>query len=403
MHENWKKNIILFLTSQNISLFGSALVQYAITWHITLETQSGAMMTLAIICGFVPTFFVSPFAGVWADRFNRKLLIMLSDSIIAVTTLVLAILFLMGYDSIWLLFAASAIRSAGSGIQTPAVGAVLPGLVPEEQLTKVNGANSSVQSLVMLLSPMLSGALLSMASIEDVFFIDVVTAALAVAILLLFLQVPTHAKALEKQKISYFGDMYEGISYIRNHRFVKTIFLFCAVYFILASPLSFLTPLQVTRSFGGDIWRLTAIEMAFSIGMMAGGIVIASWGGFSNKIYTMAFSGIAMALCTIGLGSIPVFWIYLLLMVLVGFVMPMFNTPFTVLLQQKVEPDFLGRVFGVLSMISSSIMPLAMLIYGPAADLIKIEYLLIGTGVLMLAATFFLLANKVLLEAGRSA
>lgn len=93
----------LFLSSQTISLFGSMLVQYAITWYITLKTQSGAMMTISIICGFLPTFFFS-FAGVWADRYNRKLLIALSDSLIALSTLILAILFFMGFDSIWLLF-----------------------------------------------------------------------------------------------------------------------------------------------------------------------------------------------------------------------------------------------------------------------------------------------------------
>jgi len=84
---NWKRNTILFLASQTLSLFGTSLVQYAILWHITLTTQSGVMMTIFIICGFLPTFFLSPFAGVWADRYNRKLLIMFSDSMIALSTL----------------------------------------------------------------------------------------------------------------------------------------------------------------------------------------------------------------------------------------------------------------------------------------------------------------------------
>ena len=84
---DWKRNTILFLTSQTLSLFGTSLVQYAILWYITLNTQSGVMMTIYIICGFLPTFFLSPFAGVWADRYNRKLLIMLSDSMIALSTL----------------------------------------------------------------------------------------------------------------------------------------------------------------------------------------------------------------------------------------------------------------------------------------------------------------------------
>lgn len=119
---NWKKNIVLFLASQAVSLFGSSLVQYAITWYITLKTQSGVMMTTSIICGFLPAFLVSPFAGVWADRYNRKILIMAADSFIAVSTLILALLFLAGYNAIWLLFVVSAVRSIGSGIQTPAIG-----------------------------------------------------------------------------------------------------------------------------------------------------------------------------------------------------------------------------------------------------------------------------------------
>ncbi len=156
MNNNWKKNIILFLTSQTISLFGTALVQYAILWHITLTTHSCVMMTIAIVCGFLPTFFLSPFAGVWADRYNRKLLIIAADSFIAVSTLVLAFLFLIGFDAIWLLFVISAIRSLGTAVHTPAVGAIIPQLVPEDKLTKVNGTNGSIQALIMLVAPMVS-------------------------------------------------------------------------------------------------------------------------------------------------------------------------------------------------------------------------------------------------------
>lgn len=401
MNKNWKKNIVLFLISQTISLFGSSLVQYAIMWYITLKTQSGIMMTISIICGFLPTFFLSPFAGVWADRYNRKILIVLSDSMIALSTLVLALLFLMGYDMIWLLFAASAIRALGAGVQTPAIGAFLPQLVPEDKLTKVNATNGSIQAMVMLLSPMLSGALLSMASIEVIFFIDVITAAIAVSVLLLFLHVPAHAKALERQEISYFDDMQKGFSYIKNHEYVKRFFLFCAVFFLLSAPAAFLTPLQVARSFGDDIWRLTAIEITFSVGMMAGGIIIGSWGGFKNRVHTMTLASFTIGVCTFALGIVPVFWAYLIFMALVGVVMPMFNTPSTVLLQEKVEGDFMGRVFGVLSMISSVMMPMGMLVFGPMSDFIKIEWMLMGTGILLFIQSFFLLRDKVLIEAGK--
>lgn len=401
MNQNWKRNTILFLSSQAISLFGSALVQYAITWYITLKTQSGMMMTLAIICGFLPTFLLSPFAGVWADRYHRKTLIILSDSLIAVATLILALLFLTGHDAIWLLFVASIIRGFGSGVQLPAVGAFLPQLAPEDKLTKVNAVNSSIQSLMMLVSPMLSGALLTMATIETIFFIDVITAAVAVLILLLFLHVPAHAKALSKQTLSYFGDLREGLAYIKNHDYVKTFFLFNIFFFILAAPVAFLTPLQVARSFGSDVWRLTAIEVTFSIGMMVGGIVMTSWKGFKNKVHTMIFSNLIIGIATFGLGLVPVFWIYLGFMALIGLVIPVFNTPATVLLQQKVEGDFLGRVFGVMGMIATSMMPLGMLIFGPVADFVKIEWLLLGTGLLLVVQSVFMFGSKALVQAGK--
>ena len=401
LNETWKKNVFIFLSGQTVSLFGSLLVQYAISWYIVLRTQSGVMMTISVICGFLPTLLLSPFAGVWADRYNRKMLIVLSDAGIAVSTLVLAIFFLLGYDAIWLLFVISAIRALGTAIQTPTVSAFLPQIVPEDKLIRVNGAFQSVESIIMLVCPMLAGALLTVASIEAIFFIDVFTALLAILILLLFLHVPVHAKALEKKPFTYLSDMREGLAYIKNRGFVKKLFLFCAVYLFLITPAAFLTPLQTTRSFGSEVWRLTAIEIAFSVGMTVGGITIASWGGFKNKMHTMVLSCLVNGVCVFALGVTPVFWLYLVFTGLIGVVIPFFNTPFTVLLQQKIEGDYLGRIFGVFTMISSAAMPLGMLVFGPVADIVQIEWLLIGSGILLFAESFFLLGSRELIEAGK--
>lgn len=165
------------------------LVQYAILWHITLEMQSGAMMTPSIVCGFVPAFFVSPFAGIWADRYDRKKLIVVSDTFIALGTLVIALLYLSGHESLWLLFLAMSIRSFGTGVQTPAVNAFLPQIVPTDQLLRVNGINGSIQSVIALASPVASGALMSLVTLDKIFLIDVETAssngALSTALLIL--------------------------------------------------------------------------------------------------------------------------------------------------------------------------------------------------------------------------
>lgn len=397
---NWKKDTVLFLLSQTISLFGSSLVQYAITWYIALETQSGLMMTLSIIFGFVPNLLLAPFAGVWADRYNRKVLIIVSDALIALSTLVMAILFLMGYGSVWMLIGVSAIRSLGTSIQTPAVSAFIPQIVPVDQLTRVNAANQTVQSFTMLLSPIVSGALMTVSSIENIFFIDVFTALLAIVVLLLFLKVPVHARAMEKIKTSYFLDMREGLSYIRGHSFIKQFLMFSAVSLFLASPTIFLTTLQVPRIYGPEVWRLTLMEIAFSVGMMLGGLGMAAWGGFKNRFHTILASGMVLAWLTVFLGLAPNYWIYISTFVMIGLVLPMTNTPTTVIMQEKIEDAFRGRVFGVFGMISSSIMPMSMVIFGPLADTIPIGSILIASGIGQVLLVLVVLRNKTLLKAG---
>jgi len=398
---NKRKNLMLFLASQTISYFGSLLVSYAITWHITLHTKSGTMMTISILCSFLPTFFISPFGGVWADKYNRKMLIIVSDSIIALSTLVLALLFLNGYNHLWLLYIASAIRALGAGVQMPAINALIPQLAPEDKLTKVNAINSTLQSVVTLISPILSAALLSSAPIEAIFFIDVITAAIAIFILLIFVQFEDTANISSEKKSSYFKEMREGFLYIRDHEFVKTLFFFDAIFFILIAPIAFLTPLQVARTFGSDVWLLTALEVVYSLGMIAGGVAMTSWNGFNNRIHTMVFSNVIFSISTIALGIVNNYTIYLFFIALTGVVFPIFNTPFNVMLQEKVHPNYLGRVFGFINMIASSIMPLGMIIFGPLSDLTKIEWLLIITGILLLAQSILMFFNRVLIEAGK--
>jgi DHA3 family macrolide efflux protein-like MFS transporter len=396
----WKRQTALFLTSQTLSLFGSLLVQYALFWHVTLTTKSGWMMTVYIICGFVPAFLMAPFAGVWADRMDRKRLIVLSDGSIALATLALALVFMAGGKALWLVMLTAAVRALGQAVQGPAVGALLPQFVPRDQLTRINGISSMLQSATTLASPILAGALLTVWPLEKVFFLDVGTAVLAIAILVLLLDVPPHEKAGKPQTISYFSDLALGFRYIREHRFLVPFFVFLGILLFLFAPAAFLTPLQVTRTFGGEFWRLTAIEVVFSAGMMAGGAIVTARGGFRNRVYTMVVSALVMGLCTVLLGLMPNFWVYLVPMAIFGVAMPFYNTGATVLLQEHVEPDYLGRVFSIFTMLMTSTMPLGMLIFGPLAELVRIEWLLVGTGLAMLAQLVWVLLDRTLIEAG---
>lgn len=399
-NNSWVKRTALFLASQTISQFGSSLVQFAIMWYITLETKSGVMMTISIICGFLPTFFLSPFSGVIADRYNRKVIIALSDSFIAFATLILAIFFLMGYKYIWLLFVISAIRSVGSGMQSPAVGAILPQFVPQDKLLKVNGINSTINSVVMLVSPMFSAFLLSVASIEAIFFIDVFTAIIGVFTLLVFIKIPPHKKALDRKATTYWNDLKAGLRYIKAHKYIKHFFMFCIFFYFLIAPVSFLTPLQVTRNYGTAVWRLTAIEVAFSIGMMIGGVIVSTFKVFKNKIHAMAFACFITATTTFSLGFNIMFWLYLVIIFAMGVAVPFFHTNSNVLIQEKVEEEYLGRVFSILAMIASSMVPLGMLVFGPLADIISIDIILMVTGAVLIVLSILLSRNKEMLSHG---
>lgn len=147
MYENWKIQTGKFLTAQTISLFGSALVQYAMVWYLTLYTGSGKVLTLSTICGFLPQVLISLFAGTWLDRYDRKKLMMLSDGVIAFVTGILGISFSMGKATTVGVIVVLAMRSVGSGIQTPAAQAVIPQLVPKEALVQVNGIQSTSSAI----------------------------------------------------------------------------------------------------------------------------------------------------------------------------------------------------------------------------------------------------------------
>lgn len=401
MHYKWKKNTAIFMSSQAISLLGSSLVQFAITSYITVQTQSGLYAAMAIICAILPMFIISPFAGVWADRYNRKMLIIIADGGIAICTLLVAVLFLLGFESIGLLFVALIIRGIGSAVQSPCLNALLPDIVPEEHLTRVNGINGSLQSLFTLASPVLGAMLLSLAPLGQIFFIDIITAIIAIVILLTAFKLPEKEKE-EKETVSdnYFLDMKLGIQYIKNNRYLVEFFGFCVVFYIMMAPAAFLTQVQVVRNYGEGYWYLSAIEVAFSLGMVIGGVTITIWGGLKNKVKTMTLAVIIMSLCTLALGIAMPFSLYVIFMGLFGVAMPLLNTPAMTMLQERVDPNYMGRVFGVMIMINTSMMPLGMVIFGPLSDYISIEILLIITGMVIFVTALFMTRAKELNKAG---
>lgn len=394
----WQKRVAIFLTGQTISTFGSFLVQYAILWHLTLTTKSGGVLALAAIFGFLPQAIVSIFAGVWADRVNRKVMIMIADSMIAVTTLALALLMLSGVDDLWLIFAVMAARSIGAGFQMPAISALLPQIVPGDKLMRVNGINSSIQSSLTLLAPVAAAGVYATMSLTAILFIDVITAIIGV-LLLSTIAVPTLARVSSDDKPSYFGDLRDGMKYIFGNDLVRWVMAIFAVVFLMVVAPSNLSPLMLVRNFGTEVWMLTVLELSFGVGMVVGGALMAVVGPKLDRLWTMIGSSIAFGILAGVMGFTTNLIFFFSLFFLIGMAVPAFSTSATTLLQETVEPERQGRVFGSLGIVMSVAMPLGMAILGPLADLVSVESLLITTG----AATVLIAGVAVLLPSGRRA
>jgi len=409
----WKRNVILFMVGQGISLFGSSLVYFAVMWHITIETQSGIMMMVIIIAGMLPTFLVSPFAGVWADRYNKKHLINISDAFTAVVTLFMAIMFMAGYELMWLLLLCLAARAVAQGVQMPAFNALIPELVPEEHLTRINGINGSIQTITTFASPALGGVLLAIAPIHMLMLIDVFTAAIGISILLFFVKTPVHS-IVDKRKSGakqYIKEVGEGLKYIGNHSFLKKALVISAtINFLIATTA--MTPLLVTRNWGDSVWsvlgaisigtehRLAITEMGYSGGLVLGGFVIGVWGGFKNKNHTFALFTLLAGIAVVGLGIFANFWLFTLFMLLAGTFLSMRSASVMSMLQSNIERSYMGRSMSVLMMMATLTVQLGMLLWGPLSDIVAIEWLLVGAGAFIVLMGFSFFFDKTLLAAG---
>jgi MFS transporter, DHA3 family, macrolide efflux protein len=167
---------------------------------------------------------------------------------------------------------------------------------------------------------------------------------------------------------------------------VRRIIVFYAVVFFLVVPPAQLTPLMVVRSFGAEVWKLTATEISFSVGMIAGGIVLATWGGLRDRIAMLTWSSIVLGVLSVGLGLSTTLWVFLGFMLLTGLTVPAFSTTSHTLLQETVEPEVQGRVFGLLGIVIALAMPVGMAVFGPLADVVSVESLLVVGGVLTVVA-----------------
>jgi len=387
---------MVIFAGQAFSLFGSRLVQFALVWWITKTTGLASTLAFASIVAMLPQVLLGPFAGALVDRWNRKTVMMVSDSFIALVVVALAFLYGTGTVQLWHVFLAMFTRSLGGAFQWPAMQATTTMMVDKESLSRVAGMNQSLNGLAAIAAPPLGAFLMEVIPIQTILLIDVATAVLAVGPLFL-VKVPQPSRGAEEATglKSILSDMKEGAVFVWSWKGLRIIMGMSMLINFLMSPAFSLLPLVVTNHFDGGAMELGWLQSANGVGMIAGGILLGAWGGFRRRVVTamtslvisgvfiMTFSFIPPALFLAAVGCVFMFAVF----------NAMANGTFFSSIQAVIPPQMQGRVFTILMSLSGGMTPIGLAVAGPVSDSLGLLFWFrIGGLVLALmgAAAFFI-------------
>lgn len=382
----WAAPFFTIWTGQAISLLGSQLVQFALIWWLTRTTGSATVLATASLVGLLPQVILGPLVGALVDRWNRRLVMLIADSIIALVTAGLALLFLRGSAQVWHIYLLLFVRATAGGFHWPAMAASTSLMVPKEHLTRIQGLNQMLQGGLSIVAAPIGALLLEILPMQGVLAIDVATALVAI-IPLLFIDIPQPKKQDQpygsQGKPSILQDMQAGLRYMLSWPGMLMIAAMAVVINLLLTPASSLQPILVTVHFDGAALQLAWMESAWGIGMFLGGVLLSAWGGFRRRILTtllgLVILGIAMTM--IGLTPNSAFILAVGMIFLSGVALPIVNGPIHAVMQANVAPEMQGRVFTLLGSAATAMTPLGLIIAGPVADTFGVQTWYIAGGI----------------------
>lgn len=394
---HWRKNINFFFIGQFLSGITSMVVQYAIIWYLTKITESATILSLATLLGMVPMVLLSPFVGPLIDRWNKKEILIISDVVVAIFAIFLSIAGTISTEfPMWLVFVSLFMRSVAQTFQMPTIQSILPTMVPEEELTRVNGQLGIVQSANYIIAPALGAFLFSIIPMNLLILLDVLGAILGVG-LLFFVAIP-HVSS-EGESVHLLADTKFGLQQLVKNRGLWYITLIGALFTLIFMPAVSLYPLMTMNHFQGTVGQAGLIEVVYSIGMLLGGAYIGILGKWRDRMKPVFFAylvlGITFSLSGLLPGNQKGFVYFIALNTLAGVATPFFNTLLMAMIQQSYDPKHLGRVLGVLNSLMSITGPVGLIIAGPLADKIGVEkiFLIAGIGTLICGVITFMLPS----------
>jgi DHA3 family macrolide efflux protein-like MFS transporter len=369
----WKARFFTIWGGQALSLLGSQLVSFAIIWYLTVESGSATVLAIATMVALLPQVLLGPLVGPLVDRWNRRRIMIIADSIIALATLVLAYMFAIGSVEIWQIYLLMFIRSVAGGFHGPAMSASTSLMVPVEHLTRIQGLNQMLNGGLNIISAPMGALLLEVLPMQGILAIDVVSALFAISPLF-FLDVPQPDRAasvsLAGEGSSFWADFKAGFSYMFSWKGLLIVGLMASLINFMLTPAFSLLPLLVNGYFGKDAIAYGTMEALFGTGVIAGSLLLGVWGGFKRRIVTAMVALFGIGIGTLILGILPSsdFTWAVVAMSFAGIVLPIANGSLGGLMQATVAPDMQGRVFTLTSSLSGAMSPIGLAIAGPISD-----------------------------------
>ena len=395
--ERWRGRFFTIWSGQAFSLFGSQLVQFALVWWLTQKTGSGVVLTLATMAAVLPQVLLGPFVGALVDRWDRRWTMILADGSVALTTLALAILFALGLGRVEYVYIALFLRSIGGGFHWPAMQASTTLMVPAEKLSRVAGVNQTLGGAMSIVAPAVGAALLVLLPLQAILAVDVVTALMAI-VPLLVLEIPRVERRVEAIATPFFRDLAEGFRFVISWRGLLALAGIAAFVNFALAPAASLLPLLVVRRFHGTAVHFAAANMAFGVGVVAGGALLAAWGGFRRRTVT-ALAGVAVMGVTtlaVGLAPYPFFAVLAVAVGLTGVAQSIANGSIGAAMQASVPPELQGRVFTLVGAVSGAMQPLGLALAGPLSDGVSIGvWFLISGGLSILLGVVGLFVRSI--------
>ncbi|MCB2173203.1 MFS transporter [archaeon] len=354
---------------QFTSMLGSSMTNFALTIWAWEKTGTATALALTGLAFVLPNILVYPVAGALVDRWNRKLVMMLSDLAAGIGTIAILLLYSSDMLQIWHLYIIFTFMGLFQSFQFPAYSAAVSTMMDKEQYGRASGMLSLAQSASGIFAPVAAGVLIGIVGTSGILLFDIASFIIAIGSLLP-VHIPQPVISAEKQgKSSLLQDSLFGFRYILARKGLLGLQLaFFLINFTGSLIFPLLAPMILSQTNNNTV-ALGTVNSAFGVGGVVGGLLLSAWGGPKKKVHGVLLGMTLSSLLgytVMGLAGSPLFW------ALGAFIMmsfnPIINGSNQAIWQSKVPPEMQGRVFSARAFIALISQPIAMAITGPLAD-----------------------------------